>query len=212
MADDVDSLLKSYLEDASDKQRSSAARQQYSTGPELPAVRRAIMRNLTDELGMLLDRYLETKEPQRSGSGTLPAFTLPRKPEVDVLLRRYREGGGGAVDAEELRRQLSDHVEAVDSTRRAVGSTLDLEQHVDEHSWTQRTASDVHRHATFEEKIASYADALDNDERDEGFIDDEVQAPVVDDEDESLYAFEPETATIQGMPPGNAPPPKKKKR
>ena len=219
-SDDVDKLLERYLHEESDgdvgkgrrgrRHRPLPAalgpRPEYGTGPELPAVRRALLGNLTDELEGLLGRYLETEEAVDAGGQTIPAFTLPRKPEVDDMLRRYRDGVGAGGTAEALRQSLAEHVEAVDCTRRAAGSTLDLERELQQHAWSKRTASDVHHRASFSDKVASYAEALDQEDALLSAAEASVEDAFFDDEDEDLYAFEPELKTLRGMPPGNAPP------
>ncbi|MCK5795671.1 MAG: hypothetical protein KAI47_00695 [Deltaproteobacteria bacterium] len=192
---DVDKLLESYLiSNGGDPKPKS---------PTFPvASESSETSEASDDLDTLLARYLETTDDSPAGDPESPTFALPRKSDIDDLLKKhYRKDQHREnlpfEDTEALRRGLADHLAAVDSTRRAVGSTIDEDKGPQSPVWRKRTASDVHRQGRFDEKLARYAQALDDE--DAVFEDDE--------DDEDLYAFDPTGSTIHGMPPGNAPRP-----
>ncbi len=184
---DVDKLLESYLTSNGGEPKRPA----FPIASESPETSEA-----SDDLDTLLARYLETTDDSLAGDPGSPTFALPRKSDIDDLLKKHYRETQHPGDTEALRRGLADHVAAVDSTRRAVGSTIDEDKGPQGPVWRKRTASDIHRQSRFNEKLARYAQALDDED-----------AVFEDDEDESLYAFDPTGSTIHGMPPGNAPRP-----
>lgn len=177
--DEVERLLKGYLDD-----KKEAPVHPTKTGPQVPAVS-----ELTDGLEGLLGRYLETTDRDADGKPQAPSFTLPRKPEIDDMLRRYHADKDGD-SASVLQASLRAYVET--TSRDSSVPTVDdgLAENV-------VSAEALHKEQSRDERFERYAQMLREAEEAE----------------EELYAFQPDTETIQGMPPASAPPtPAKPKR
>lgn len=145
--------------------------------PDLPAVSK-----LTDELEGLLGRYLETTDRDADGQPQTPSFALPRKPEIDDALRRFHDNKDES-SASVLERSLRDYVE----TAAGHASSVPCQDELLENAIS---AEALHKEQSKDERFERYAQMLREAEEAE----------------EELYAFQPDTETIRGMPRASATP------
>lgn len=114
-----------------------------------PSIESKNILNLNEELEKLLKKYLDTVACDESPS-TEAEFALPRNEDVDEYLRRV-EIDGDKSEQKNLEETLKNYIHAIESGQRQLN---------DLNRWRKRTASDIHRMVSVEDRVKTYANHI----------------------------------------------------
>ena len=146
----------------------------------MPGITKKNVSSLTDELEALLEKYLNTVPMgEIDADDAIAEFTTPRSAEIDKLLMQLHSDGAhdaAAALATHLRRHL-DSIPSKNPSKRSK----------DVISWEHKTASDIHRIVSLDEKVSSYLSLMV-------------------DGDDALCDFDYDPTTNKGVGPANSPP------